>query len=166
MKALYLASGLSGLTVGTAVLAAPALAHQVETFYFFDPAPAITTAETAPAEAIAFQSTFSTGEPFAGATVEIFAPNDATTPWQVLSTDEEGRFSFVPDETIQGDWEISIEQDGHADYWTVPVGETGIVYDSIVLEGATDRHVAGASGLMVAAALLGLGALGLRRNSA
>jgi len=164
MKALDLAAGFSGFALGTVALAAPALAHQVETFYFFDPAPA--TAEEALGAVIEFQSTFSTGEPFAGATVEIFAPNDADTPWQVLTTDEEGRFSFVPDETIQGDWEISIEQEGHADYWTVPVGETGVVYDSIVLEDTTDRHVAGASGLVAAAALLGAGALGLRRQSA
>jgi nickel transport protein len=108
---------------------AQALAHQVETFYFVK-------------DELEFQSTFSTGEPFVGATVEIYAPNNPDEPWLTLTTDEEGRFSFLPDESIQGDWEVSIEQDGHADYWTVPVGEKGIEYDNIVMESNQDLHYA------------------------
>lgn len=111
-----------------------ALAHQVETFYFMG-------------DQLEFQSTFSTGEPFAGATVEIYAPNNPDQPWMTLATDDEGRFAFMPDDAIPGEWEISIEQEGHADYWTVPVGEQGIVFDGIVLDQTRDTHYAAASAM-------------------
>jgi len=108
---------------------APAWAHQVETFYTLG-------------DQLEFQSTFSSGEPFTGATVTIYSPNDADQPWQTLTTDNEGRFAFVPDKAIPGDWEIAIESDdlSHADYWTVPVGEEGIIYDGIVLDSTHDQH--------------------------
>jgi nickel transport protein len=132
---------------------AQALAHQVETFYFMR-------------DQLEFQSTFSTGEPFAGATVEIYAPNNLDEPWMTLTTDEEGRFAFLPDETIPGDWEISIEQEGHADYWTVPVGNQGILLDDIVLEATQDNHYASASAMGPLFASVGASVLwlGLRKR--
>jgi len=122
------------LVMGLALVGFPgqAWAHQVETFYFMN-------------DELEFQSTFSTGEPFVGATVEIYAPNDLDQPWMTLTTDEEGRFAFLPDESIPGDWEIAIEQEGHADYWTVPVGTEGIVLDGIVLDATQDNHYASAA---------------------
>ncbi|MGF1518078.1 MAG: carboxypeptidase-like regulatory domain-containing protein [Nodosilinea sp.] len=117
---------------------AQARAHQVETFYTLD-------------NQLEFQSVFSTGEPFAGATVTIHAPNDANKPWLTTTTDSEGRFAFLPDESIPGDWEIAIE-DGdnlsHADYWTVPVGDQGIIYDAIVLDSTEDLHYRAATAMM------------------
>lgn len=106
-----------------------AWAHQVETFYTLG-------------DQLEFQSVFSSGEPFVGATVTIYAPNRPDQPWQTLTTDEEGRFAFVPDESLPGDWEVSIESEdvSHADYWTVPVGERGIIYDGISLDDSLDRH--------------------------
>jgi nickel transport protein len=113
---------------------AQALAHQVETFYFMR-------------DQLEFQSTFSNGEPFVGATVEIYAPDNLDEPWMTTTTDEEGRFAFMPDESIPGEWEISIEDEeqSHADYWTVPVGSQGIVLDGIVLDGTRDQHHTAAS---------------------
>ena len=131
------------------------LAHQVETFYSMK-------------DQLEFQSTFSTGEPFVGATVEIYAPNNPDEPWMTTTTDEEGRFAFMPDESIPGDWEISIEdQDqGHADYWTVPVGSQGIILDGIVLESTQDNHytTASAMGPVITTAGAGLGWLWLRKR--
>jgi nickel transport protein len=113
-----------------------ALAHQVETFYFMK-------------DQLEFQSTFSNGEPFVGATVEIYAPNNPDEPWMTTTTDEEGRFAFLPDESIPGEWEISIEDEEqtHADYWTVPVGSQGIIFDGIVLDGTRDNHYVAASSM-------------------
>ena len=77
-----------------------------------------------------------------------------------LTTDEEGRFAFMPDESIPGDWEISItstEQEGHADYWTVPVGDQGIVLDGIVLDGTRDDHYIAASGIAPLLTTVGAG---------
>lgn len=132
-----------------------ALAHQVETFYFMR-------------DQLEFQSTFSTGDPFVGATVEIYAPNNPDEPWMTMTTDEEGRFAFMPDEAIPGEWEISIEdQDqGHADYWTVPVGDQGIMFDGIVLDGTRDNHytTASAMGPLLTTTGAGLGWLWLKRR--
>lgn len=122
---------LVALIMGLAWLGLPgaAWAHQVETFYTLG-------------SQIEFQSVFSDGEPFAGANVTIYAPNQANRPWSALTTDAEGRFAFLPDESIPGDWEVAIESDdlSHADYWTVPVGDTGIIYDAISLDDSLDRH--------------------------
>lgn len=110
-------------------LPAAAWAHQVETFYTLD-------------SQLEFQSVLGEGEPFVGATVTIYAPNQPDRPWRTLTTDAEGRFAFLPDESIPGDWEIAIESEdvSHADYWTVPVGEKGIIYDGISLDDSLDRH--------------------------
>ena len=60
----------------------------------------------------------------------IYAPNNPDEPWMTTTTDSEGRFSWLPDESIPGDWEVAIEDanQSHADYWTVPVGDKGIIY--------------------------------------
>ncbi len=106
--------------VAIAGLAPQALAHMIETdFSLFD-------------QELEFTSTFSTGEPVQDAQVIIYAPNNPDEPWGELTTDENGRFSFVPDASIPGDWEVRIEKDlGHEDIWTVPVNEIGIDYNSI-----------------------------------
>jgi len=115
-----------------------AWAHQVETFYTLG-------------SQIEFQSVLGEGEPFAGATVTIYAPNQPDRPWRTLTTDANGRFAFLPDESIPGDWEIAIESEdvSHADYWTVPVGDTGIIYDGISLDDSLDRHYVTAAATLV-----------------
>ncbi|NJL49823.1 MAG: hypothetical protein HC929_23450 [Leptolyngbyaceae cyanobacterium SM2_5_2] len=138
------------LLMGLALVGFPtqAWAHQVETFYSLG-------------AQLEFQSTLA-ARTFAGATVSIYAPNNPEEPWQTLVTDGEGRFAFVPDESMPGNWEIAIESDdlSHADYWTVPVGDTGIIYDGIVLDSTQDQHyVAAAStfGPLAMAVAAGLG---------
>ncbi|MGF1566824.1 MAG: carboxypeptidase-like regulatory domain-containing protein [Nodosilinea sp.] len=123
---------------------AQAWAHQVETNYFLD-------------DQLEFQSTFSSGEPFAGATVTIYAPNNPDQPWLTTTTDSEGRFAFLPDESIPGDWQVAIEEEGHADYWTVPVGNQGLIYDGISFDATQDRHYVAASALGPLALSVGAG---------
>ncbi|WP_035986940.1 carboxypeptidase-like regulatory domain-containing protein [Leptolyngbya sp. KIOST-1] len=134
-----------------------ASAHQVETFYTLG-------------NQLEFQSQFSTGEPFVGATVSVFAPNNPDQPWLSTTTDDKGRFSFLPDESIPGNWEVAIEDDtlSHADYWTVPVGDKGIVYDAISLDSTEDVHYRAATAFMplvmsIGGALLWLGFTRRRR---
>ncbi|MBU6229539.1 MAG: carboxypeptidase regulatory-like domain-containing protein [Cyanobacteria bacterium REEB459] len=108
---------------------AQAWAHQVETNYTL-------------ANQLEFQSTFSTGEPFAGATVRIYAPNHPDQPWKTLTTDSQGRFAFLPDVSIPGNWQVKIEDaaKSHGDYWTVPVDSRGtIVEKGIVFAPSRDR---------------------------
>ena len=130
-------------------LPSSAWAHQVETFYTLG-------------NQIEFQSVLGEGEPFAGATVTIYAPNQPNRPWRTLTTDDEGRFAFVPVESIPGDCEVAIESEdvSHADYWTVPVGEQGIIYDGISLDDSLDRHYLTAAATLtpwLMAAVSGLG---------
>ncbi|MEL6222949.1 MAG: carboxypeptidase regulatory-like domain-containing protein [Cyanobacteria bacterium J06627_8] len=112
-------------------------------------------------EELEFTSTFSSGEPVEEAQVTIYSPENPDEPWAELTTDEDGRFSFVPDEAVAGDWEIRIEQGiGHTDLWTVPVNEIGVDYDNIS-SGIQDEptYIASLDPYALAAAgVLGLGA--------
>lgn len=97
-----------------------ASAHMVETNYVLN-------------DLLEFQSTFSTGEPLQQASVTIYAPNQPDQPWMELTTDDEGRFAFMPDPNIPGNWDIYIRQGTHEDLWTVPVNPgTGIDFNNIV----------------------------------
>ena len=66
---------------------------------------------------------YDTGGPMGGAQVVIYAPDDATTPWLTGVCDDEGRFSFVPDTSKPGTWDIQVRQAGHGDIIHIPVGE-------------------------------------------
>ena len=87
-----------------------------------------------------FQSVYSSGEPAKKAKVIIYAPNNPDEPWMVGETDEEGRFSFLPDNSIPGEWEVEFEQEGHGDILTVPVNEKGVDFNNISQEDNTDIH--------------------------
>ncbi|MBD2260415.1 carboxypeptidase regulatory-like domain-containing protein [Pseudanabaena sp. FACHB-2040] len=125
-----------------------ALAHSVETDYSVN------------GSTLDFQSIYSTGEPLNSADVQIFAPNNLETPWTELTADAEGRFTFTPDASIPGNWEVVIRQDGHGDIWTVPVSTAGIEVDQIGDGPKTDVHYASSHWMMAgtsAIALVGLG---------
>jgi nickel transport protein len=145
------------IAIASPIAAIPtkAWAHSVETNYALD---------AALQNRLQMQSTFSTGEPFAGATVRIYAPGQSDQPWYEGTMDEQGQFSFAPDATMTGDWEVEIGEDGHADYLRVPVTETGVDVNQISQVGSQDVHYAalpwpisvGGSFAIAAAAGLGL----------
>jgi nickel transport protein len=62
--------------------------------------------------AVSVQALYDTGEPMAGAQVSVFAPDAPTTPWLRGTTDEAGRFVFVPDGRA-GRWTVQARQAGH-----------------------------------------------------
>ncbi|MGF1499005.1 MAG: carboxypeptidase regulatory-like domain-containing protein [Elainellaceae cyanobacterium] len=128
---------------------AEAWAHQVETDFSFD----LISAQ------LEFVSTFSTGEPMASADVTVYAPGNREEPWFEGKTDEAGRFAFLPDASQTGEWRIEFRQEGHADIWTVPVGEAGIQFDEITDGLNVDRHYAAFPSASLAAGLAG-GAIG------
>ena len=129
MNKLRLTLGLAFLTFFA--IPTKVLAHAIETNYLLL------------LSKLEFQSTYSTGEPVQGAEVKVFAPNDLSQPWKTIMTDEEGRFAFAPDPSISGNWEVEIKQEGHEDYWTVPVGINGIEEDNISQGYEQDLHLAG-----------------------
>lgn len=68
-------------------------------------------------------ATYDSGEPMDGAQVVVYAPDDLTTPWITGVCDDEGRFSFTPDTSKPGTWDVQVRQAGHGDIVHIPVGE-------------------------------------------
>jgi len=135
------------LFLASFIQVSPAFAHALETNYGFDLIKS----------ALTFTTGFSTGEPFVGGVVEIYAPGDTETPWETLTTDESGQFSFLPDAQKLGEWTVKIGQEGHSDMWTIPVTTQGVEFEEISEGLTTDIHYAGfrSGWLGLASALLG-----------
>ncbi len=66
---------------------------------------------------------YDNGEPMASGQVAVYAPDDPSTPWLTGVCDNEGRFSFVPDTSKPGIWDVQIRQAGHGDIVHIPVGD-------------------------------------------
>lgn len=65
---------------------------------------------------------YDSGEPMAGAQVTIYAPDDLSNPWLTGVCDDEGHFSFTPDTTKTGTWDIQVRQAGHGGIVHIPIG--------------------------------------------
>lgn len=146
--------------LGVAIAPTKAMAHQVQTNYILN-----SQAGDGTSDRIELRTTFSNGQPLKGAKVKVYAPDQPYHVRAVGKTDAQGRFTFVPDEPISGDWEVNIEREGHQDILTVPVTEEGIDLDLMAQTGLeqvgnSDVHYAGspwliAGGVAIAAACLG-----------
>lgn len=71
--------------------------------------------------AIEIRATYDDGTPMSKAQAVIYAPNDPTTPWLKGVTDESGKFTFVPDPNLSGNWDIKVRQAGHGDLISIPL---------------------------------------------
>ena len=71
---------------------------------------------------VELRATYDSGEPMAGAQVVVYAPDDPSTPWQTGVCDEDGRFTFTPESSKPGTWDVQVRQAGHGDIVHVPVG--------------------------------------------
>ncbi len=80
--------------------------------------------------AIDIVAMYDDGHPMAGAQFVVYAPDDPSTPWLTGVCDDEGRFSFVPDTTKPGIWDVQVRQAGHGDIVHIPVGEDAAVSGS------------------------------------
>lgn len=99
------------LALGMVGWAVPVLAHGVEL-------------DHRRVSSIELEARFETGEPMAQAQVLVYAPGNPTEAWQQGTTDDQGRFSFVPDETLPGPWEVMVRQAGHGAIATISVTGT------------------------------------------
>ena len=115
-------------------MATTAWGHAVQTDYFVD----LLSAELE----LQLTATYSSGEPMAAATVLVYAPGDQENPWLQSKTDTSGNFTFVPDESLPGQWHIEFTQAGHQDRLIVPMNENGIDYNNITQVESTDVHYA------------------------
>ncbi len=75
--------------------------------------------------AIVIHATYDNGTPMGNAQVTVFAPDDPATPWQKGVCDEQGAFSFVPDTSRPGTWEVQVRKSGHGAVVYVPVEQMG-----------------------------------------
>ncbi|MGK7942916.1 MAG: carboxypeptidase regulatory-like domain-containing protein [Microcystaceae cyanobacterium] len=71
----------------------------------------------------AFQITalYEDGKPMKEAQVVVYAPSDPTTPWLKGTTNQTGQFTFTPDFTQEGNWDVKVRQAGHGDIISIPL---------------------------------------------
>ncbi len=81
----------------------------------------VTTIET-----VEIVAKFDNGEPMTDAQVSVYAPNNTTVPWLTGMCDEQGRFSFNPDTSISGRWDIQVRQAGHGHMIYIEVEEGSV----------------------------------------
>lgn len=75
------------------------------------------------ATSIEIVAKYDSGEPMAEAQVSIYAPDNPSTPWLTGTCDEYGHFSFTPDASILGTWDIQVRQAGHGDMIHIEIEE-------------------------------------------
>ncbi|MFC1848071.1 carboxypeptidase-like regulatory domain-containing protein [Chloroflexota bacterium] len=72
---------------------------------------------------------YDSGVPMSGAQVVVYAPDDPGTPWLTGVCDDEGRFTFTPDSTKPGTWDVQVRQAGHGDIVHISIGEGTVIND-------------------------------------
>jgi len=77
--------------------------------------------------AIEIVAAYDDGQPMAGAQVAVYAPDNPSTPWLTGACDDDGRFSFTPDTSKSGTWDVQVRQAGHGDFVHIPVGEDTVM---------------------------------------
>ncbi len=75
---------------------------------------------------IEITAAYDNGEPMAGGQVTVYAPDNPADPWLKADLDQEGKFTFVPDYSISGNWSIQVRQAGHGAMIHVPVADSEI----------------------------------------
>lgn len=86
--------------------------------------------------AVIVQAAFSRTAPLADASVEIFAPG-SEVPYQKGSTDKQGYFSFLPNET--GTWKVSVDDGmGHYDMIAISISSEFFTREEIIIAGDTE----------------------------
>ncbi len=77
-------------------------------------------------EAVEVEAAFDNGEIMDDAQVTIYAPDEPSEPWETGSTDEEGRYVFMPDTSIPGTWDVQVREAGHGALVNVDVDEGAV----------------------------------------
>ncbi len=97
------------------------------------------------ASAIVIQASFEDGTPMANSQAVVYSPEDPTTPWLKGMTDEKGQFTFVPDSSLSGNWDVKIRQSGHGDIISIPVVEGRIASGLKEKPGISEAKVVSAN---------------------
>lgn len=75
------------------------------------------------ATTIEVTASYDDGRPMAGGQVTVYAPDDPSKPWLTGLCDENGKFTFTPDPTKPGTWDVQVRQAGHGDILHIPIAE-------------------------------------------
>ncbi len=97
-----------GLIITSVVFPNPSLAHS-------------TIIEYQATEAIAIEAKFDNGQPMVNAQVVVYAPDKPSVAWQKGLTDEQGKFSFIPDYNNEGNWSVKVRSAGHGNVINIPI---------------------------------------------
>ena len=72
-------------------------------------------------QALQIKAIYDNGRPMKEAQVVVYAPNNPTEPWLTGKTDSAGQFTFIPDFSQQGNWDIKVRQAGHGKLISIPL---------------------------------------------
>lgn len=78
---------------------------------------------------------FDGGDPLDEGQVNVYAPDNAKTPWLTGTCDADGRYTFVADVTNAGRWEIQVRQAGHGDWLRITLDA-----DTVTMEPDDGTH--------------------------
>jgi nickel transport protein len=76
---------------------------------------------------IEITAAYDNGQPFAGAGLVVYAPDNPAEAWTSATLDERGKFSFVPDHSIPGTWSVQIRKTGHGTMIHIPISEMEVI---------------------------------------
>ena len=71
-------------------------------------------------QAIEIKVTYDDETPLENAQVIVYSPDDPATPWLTGTTDAQGNFTFTPDPSQSGNWDVKVRQSGHGDTISIP----------------------------------------------
>lgn len=84
-------------------------------------------------QAISLQAKYDSGLPIQQAQVIVYAPNQPNKPWIEGMTNQEGKFIFIPDSKLSGNWQIKVAQAGHGNVINIPYFPTKLVAEKPVI---------------------------------
>ena len=77
------------------------------------------------ASSIEVTAAYDTGTPLSEGQVAVFSPDNPSVPWLKGKCDENGRFTFTPDSSKPGTWDVQVRLAGHGGMIHIPVGTAG-----------------------------------------
>ncbi len=80
--------------------------------------------------AIVIKAAFDDGTPMANAQAIVYSPDDPANPWLKGTTDSEGKFTFVPESQVSGNWDVKVRQAGHGDIASISLEQENSTSDT------------------------------------
>lgn len=77
-------------------------------------------------KAVEITAKYENKTPMREAQVVIYAPDNPAQPWLKGMTNEEGKFTFIPNRKITGNWSIKVRLAGHGTMINIPIESSEI----------------------------------------